>query len=136
MTYKEAMEIYYINAEIKSLQEELAQHERDRRYYKTYVLSDMPKGKGGHINPTDKYLIKEQELKDMLRYSLGRLQEELIKFEAFLSNVEDAEIQAMLRLRCINNLDWQKVGEQMCMDRTTASRKLRRFFAGQEKDSD
>lgn len=128
MTYEKATEIYYINTEIKALQLELAQHEENRRYYKTVILSDMPKGKGKHVNPTDEYLIKEQELKDMIRYALNTLQNKLLKFEQFLSEIEDTETRLILRLRCVNNMSWQEIGDNIGMDRTTASRKFYRFF--------
>ena len=136
MTYQEAQEIYCINTEIKSLQAELAQHEQDRRYYKTVVLTDMPRGRGGYKNPTDEHLIKEQELKDMLRYALDRLQDKLVEFEKLLSGVEDAQTRTILRLRCINNMDWYEIGEEMCMCRTTASRKFRKFFEENGKEVD
>lgn len=129
MTYEEAMEIYYIKAEIKSLQKELQQHEESRRYYKTVILTDMPKGRGQNKNPTDEYLIKEQNLKDMLRYSLNMLQNELIRFEEFLKNIKNAEMRTVLRLRCINNMGWQEIGDEIGVDRTTASRMFRKFFA-------
>lgn len=129
MTYEEAMEIYYIKAEIKSLQKELQQHEESRRYYKTVILTDMPKGRGQNKNSTDEYLIKEQNLKDMLRYSLNMLQNELIRFEEFLKNIKNAEMRTVLRLRCINNMGWQEIGDEIGVDRTTASRMFRRFFA-------
>lgn len=129
MTYEEAMEIYYIKAEIKSLQKELQQHEESRRYYKTVILTDMPKGRGQNKNSTDEYLIKEQNLKDMLRYSLNMLQNELIRFEEFLKSIKNAEMRTVLRLRCINNMGWQEIGDEIGVDRTTASRMFRRFFA-------
>lgn len=129
MTYEEAMEIYYIKAEIKSLQKELQQHEESRRYYKTVILTDMPKGRGQNKNSTDEYLIKEQNLKDMLRYSLNMLQNELIRFEEFLKSIKNAEMRTILRLRCINNMGWQEIGDEIGVDRTTASKMFRRFFA-------
>lgn len=129
MTYEEAMEIYYIKAEIKSLQKELQQHEESRRYYKTVILTDMPKGRGQNKNSTDEYLIKEQNLKDMLRYSFDMLQNELIRFEEFLKSIKNAEMRTILRLRCINNMGWQEIGDEIGVDRTTASRMFRRFFA-------
>ena len=129
MTYEEAMEIYYIKAEIKSQQKELQQHEESRRYYKTVILTDMPKGRGQNKNSTDEYLIKEQNLKDMLRYSLNMLQNELIRFEEFLKNIKNAEMRTVLRLRCINNMGWQEIGDEIGVDRTTASRMFRKFFA-------
>lgn len=128
MTYEEATEIYYINTEIKALRLELAQHEENRRYYKTVILSDMPKGKGEHVNPTDEYLIKEQELKDMIRYALNVLQNKLLKFEQFFAEIEDTETRLILRLRCVNNMSWQEIGDNIGMDRTTASRKFYKFF--------
>lgn len=129
MTYEEAMEIYHIKAEIKSLQTELQQHEESRRYYKTVVLTDLPKGRGQYKNPTDEYLIKEQRLKDMLRYSIDMLQDELLRFEEFLKSVKNAEMRTILRLRCINNMGWQEIGDEIGADRTTASRMFRKFFA-------
>lgn len=128
MTYQEAQEIYCINTEIKSLQAELAEHELNRRYYKTVVLSDMPKGRGSYKNPTDEHLIKEQELKDILRYAMDRLQDRLIEFEKFLAGVEDTEARTILRLRCINNMGWEEIGDKMYMSRYTASRIFRKFF--------
>ncbi len=129
MTYEEAMEICHINTEIQSLKAELAQHEDNRRYYRTTLLSDMPRAKGAHISPTDEHLIKEQQLKEMLRYCMDRLQDELLEFEKFLSGVEDAEVRTILRLRCVNNMGWGQIGDRMHMDRRTASRKFQRFFA-------
>ncbi len=128
MTYEEAMEIYHIKAEIKSLQTELQQHEESRRYYKTVILTDMPKGRGQYKNSTDEHLIKEQKLKDMLLYSLNMLQDELLRFEEFLKSVKNAEMRTILRLRCINNMGWQEIGDEIGADRTTASRMFRKFF--------
>lgn len=129
MTFENAQEIYYINTEIKAIQLELARHEANRKYYRTVILSDMPKGKGEHINPTDEWMIKEQQLKDMLKYSLNKLQNKMIEFEECLKTVEDAEIRVILRLRCINNMSWGEIGDNIGMDRRTASRKFNKFFS-------
>lgn len=128
MTFEQALEIYYINVEIKSIQLELAQHRENRKYYRTIILTDSTKVRGEHTNPTDKWLIKEQQLTDMLRYSLDHLQQKMIEFEKFLKKVEDAETRAILRLRCINNMSWEEIGDNLGMDRRTASRKFNRFF--------
>lgn len=128
MTFEKALEIYYINAEIKAIQLELVKHEENRKYYRTVVLTDMLRAKGEHINPTDEWLIKEQQLKEMLRYSLDNLQNKMIEFEKFLKEVEDAETRVILRLRCINNMSWEEIGDNLGMDRRTASRKFNRFF--------
>lgn len=128
MTFEQALEIYYINVEIKSIRLELDEHKENRKYYRTVILTDSTKARGEHTNPTDKWLIKEQQLTDMLRYSLDQLQQKTIEFEKFLKAVEDAETRVILRLRCINNMSWEEIGDNLGMDRRTASRKFNRFF--------
>lgn len=128
MTIEEASQIYYINIEIKALQLELAKMEEERNYYKPIILSDMPRGGGEHINPSDEYLVKRQEIEDMINYALRKLQYERKKFEQFLNTVDDAEMRLILRLRCINNMRWEDIGEEIGTSRTTVSRKFYRYF--------
>jgi len=128
MTLQEASQIHYINKEIKSIQLELADLEAERKYFKAAILSDMPKGRGEYRNPTYEFLERQQELKDMLSYSLRKIQEERKKFEEFLRAVDDAEMRLILRLRCVSNMRWVDIGAAVGMDRRTASRKFYTFF--------
>ncbi len=128
MTFEEASQIYYINLEIKTLRLELAKLKEERRYYKPNIITDMPRGGGGYMNPEDEYLAKEQELEDMLNYSLRKLQYERRKIEKFLDTVGDAETRLILRLRCVNNMKWEDIGAEIGADRRTVSRKFYKFF--------
>lgn len=128
MTLEDASQIHYINQEIKQLKKELLALEADRKYYKQLILSDMPKGRGDNTNMADDFLEKQAELEGMLRYSLRKLQEERKKFEEFLGSVDDAQMRLILRLRCINNMSWNEIGEEMGTDRTTVSKKFYNFF--------
>lgn len=128
MTLEEASQVYCINQEIRCIKKELWNLMAERKYYKPNILSDMPKGNGGHSNMTDDYLERQGDLEDMLRYSLRKLQEERKKFEEFLASVEDAEMRLILRLRCVNNMRWEEIGSSLGMDRRTASRKFYHFF--------
>ena len=127
MTIEEANQIYYINLEIKALQMDLARMEEARTYYKPIIMSDMPKG-GEHIDVTDEYLAKKQQIQDILNYALRKLQYERKRFEEFLECVENSETRLILRLRCVNNMKWEEIGEEVGMDRRTASRKFYSFF--------
>lgn len=128
MKLEDASQIYYINREIKCLKKELWNLEAERKYYKPSILSDMPKGRGNNTNIADDFLEKQMELEDMLRYSLRKLQEERRKFEEFLGTVEDAQMRLILRLRCINNMSWNEIGEEIGAERTTVSKKFYKFF--------
>ena len=127
MTIEEANQIYYINLEIKTLRLELTRIEESRTYYRSNKISDMPKG-GGEKDIVEEYLVEKQKIEDMLKYSMRKLQIEREKFERFLQEIDDSEIRLILRLRCINNLSWEQIGEEIKIDRRTASRKFYNFF--------
>lgn len=127
MTVEEANQIFYINLEIKTLRLELARLEESRTYYQANKISDMPKGGRGKDVAED-YLVEKQKIEDMLNYALRKLQIERERFEKFLQGVDDPEARLILRLRCVNNLKWEQIGEEIGMDRRTASRKFYGFF--------
>lgn len=125
MTLEESKQIHYIIKEISVLQRELAELKM-KNPYKQNIITDMPRG-GGSSDISD-YASEVMELEDMLNYSLRKLQRERRKFEQFLTTVEDSEMRLILRLRCINNMGWFDIGEELNMDRRTASRKFYGFF--------
>ncbi len=128
MTFEQACQIYYIHMEIKALQLDIARLKEERKYFKSANLTGMPNGKGGYKNWVDEYLIKEQELQNLMNDNLNKLQEERKKFEQFLQGVEDAQMRLILRLRCVNHLSWEAIGEEMDKDRRTVSNKFKKFF--------
>ncbi len=130
MTLEESKQIHYIIKEISVLQRELAELKM-KNPYKQNIINDMPRGGGGSSDISD-YASEVMELEDMLNYSLRKLQIERKKFEKFLTTVEDSEMRLILRLRCINNMGWFDIGEELNMDRRTASRKFYDFFKKQK----
>lgn len=126
MTAEEINSIYYINKEIEQIQKELNDL-KNQNFYKTNVLTGMPKGNSEHDIFSD-YAENMKELEDMLQYNLKKLQMERKKIEKFLSSIEDAELRLIIRLRAINNMKWEEIGVQLGMSRTTASRNFSNFF--------
>lgn len=126
ITYEDLISIYSINIEIKKIQEEIARL-REQNFFKPNILSDMPKGGEGKDLLLE-YANKSKTLDEMLNYSLCRLQEKRVQLEDFIESIQDNETRLIVRLRCINNMDWQQIGEEMCMDRTTASKKFYNFL--------
>lgn len=130
MTFEEASQIYYINKEIEVIQLELARMEEKRTFSKAITYSDMPKGAiRDTTEDVDDYLTKQQELKDMLNYSLKKLQQERVKMENFLQTIDDAEMRLIIRLRCINNMYWWEIGKELKMHRTAVSKKFYDFWS-------
>lgn len=126
VTVEELSQIYYINKTIKSLQLELAQL-RQQSFYKPNIMSDMPRG-GETKEQNLEYVNDVMFLEDLINYSLKELQYQRKKIEVFLSTVDDAELRLIMRLRAVNNMNWEDIGAEMGMDRRTASRKFYGYF--------
>ncbi len=126
MTVEEISNIYYINKEIEHIQRELYDL-KTKNFYKSNVLTGMPKGNSERDIFSD-YAEDIKTLEDMLHYSLKKLQTERKKIEKFLSSIEDVELRLIIRLRAVNNMNWEEIGAQLKMDRTTASKKFYKFF--------
>lgn len=131
MTIQETRNIYYINKEIKKIQEEIYALNNDKNFYKSNQLTGMPKGNSEADIFAD-YADGKETLQDMLVYSLKKLQLERKKAEVFLNTIEDAEIRLIIRLRVINNMTWEEIGAELGMERTTVSKKFRKFFKEQK----
>ncbi len=126
MTVEEINSIYYINKEIEHIQRELYDL-KTKNFYKPNVLTGMPKGNSERDIFSD-YAEDIKTLEDMLHYNLKKLHMERKKMEEFLSSIEDAELRLIIRLRTINNMNWESIGAELGMHRTTVSKKYYNFF--------
>ena len=126
ITIDELNQVYYINKEIKQLYEELA-NIKQQSFMKNITISDMPRG-GESKDIFTEYTDDVMEIESIIQYSLIRLQRAKKKAEKFLTTVDDPELRLIMRLRCINNMSWQDIGDEIGMDRRTASRKFYGYF--------
>lgn len=125
MTVDELSQIYYINKEIQSLQLELAEL-KQKNFYKPNIITDMPKGGDKDINL--EYINAVMELEDLINYSLRKLRYERKKIDDFLESIDDDELRLIMRLRSVNNMSWEKIGEEVGKDRRTVSKKFYNYF--------
>lgn len=129
MTFEDLLSVHSINIEIKKIQEEI-QRLREQNFFKPNIITDMPKGGTGKDMLVE-YAEESKRLDDMLNYSLARLQKKRTEIEEFISSIEDNETRLIVRLRCINNMDWQQIGDELALHRTTASKKFYDFLDSQ-----
>lgn len=129
MTFEDLISVHNINIEIKKVQEEIQQL-REQNFFKPNIISDMPRGGTGKDLLVE-YVEESKKLDDILNYSLRTLQKKRAEIEEFICGIKDNETRLIVRLRCINNMDWIDIGEELGMDRRTASRK---FYSYLEKE--
>ena len=83
--------------------------------------------------PETLYWLKEEDkqLKDLMdRISQHRsdIKERALKLEAEIEAIPDAEVRVLARKRFIENKDYEVIGRETHMERTTVSKKLKRYL--------
>ena len=126
VTFEDLISVHNINIEIKKIQEEIQQL-REQNFFKPNIISDMPRGGTGKDMLVE-YVEESKRLDDILNYSLRTLQKKRAEIEEFIRGIKDNETRLIVRLRCINNMDWIDIGEELGMERTTASKKFYKYL--------
>lgn len=126
MTEKELNEIYYINIEIKRLKKEQEELE-SLSLVKGQEITGLPGGNQTSNKVAD-YAIELAEIKELIELEIKRLYIVRAKIERYIETIDDAEIRLIVRLRAINNMRWEDIGEELGMERTTVSKKYRAFL--------
>lgn len=134
MTLEQLYSVQNDNAKIRSLYLELAQVE-DFNPYKANKISDMPRGSGNGVNFADWWISEKKRIKDDIAFWQKKLQRDRKMVEDYIATSPHPE-QEIIRYRVINNLGWGEIGEELHIDRRTASRKFYNYLNSfQEKES-
>ena len=106
---------------------------------KSVAMNGMPNGSSAS-SPVERYNIRLEQLKEELQCicekiltEIERIDESIKNIEKCLKNIEDAEVRVIARKRFIENKDYQTIGDEMYIDRTTAYKKLKRYFERMEE---
>lgn len=121
MTEKELSRYYYLKKEISDLEERIIKLGYG---VGSVEISDMPKGVPSN-NTIQQRVVELRE-----KYIEARVSalEEYLKIEKYISSVDDSEIRTMMRLRFLDLKSWEEIGREYHYDRTTVSKKIRRYI--------
>ena len=95
------------------------------------AMSGMPSG-NTVSSPVEKFYDRLEKLRTKLQAKLNEYITEKEYIEDYIENIQDAEIRVIARKRFIDNEDFQTIGNEMFMDRTTAYKKLKKYFERNE----
>jgi hypothetical protein len=121
MTEKELSKYYYLTIEIKDIEERIAKFGNG---VGSKEFGNEISGTGKRESIQEKYM----ELKSLYIEKRIDALEEYIKIEKYISDVEDPEIRLIMRLRFMDLKDWDEIGEKLNYDRTSISKKVRRYI--------
>ena len=115
--------LYYLKIDIENIREEI----KSLPTISSPQLTGMPHGTG-ISNPIVNYVLKKEELIEKLNQKIEKYTEELIRIEGIIEQIDDAEVRAIARMRFIQNMKWEDIGEKIHLERTTCSKKLRKYI--------
>lgn len=126
MIREELNELYWLNKEIQDLKKRLKELE-DNTPIGSAKITGLPKG-NCQTNQIEEYVEKVDALKRKINENMILVIEEKKKIEDFIATVDDAEMRMIIRLRNIDLMGWQEIGDALGMERTTASKKYKNFI--------
>ena len=119
--------LYYLKIDIENIKKEI----ESLPTISSPQMTGMPHGTG-ISNPTVSYVIKKEELLQKLNQKIEKYTEELIRVEGIIDRIDDIEVRAIARMRFIQNMNWEDIGATVHLERTTCSKKLRRYLNGMD----
>lgn len=122
MNEKELNRYYYLKKEVEDLEERIETYDVGVSSVRVKELNVDSSPQFSSIQE------KVVELKDKWMQKRVEALEEYIKIESFIDRVDDAEIRILLRYRYLDLLSWEQIGEKVFMDRTSVSKKIRKFL--------
>jgi hypothetical protein len=115
--------LYYLKLDIENIQKEID----GLPTISSPQLSGMPHG-SGVSNPIVQYVIKKEELTTRLNQKIAKYTEELVRIENIIDRIDDPEVRAIARMRFVQCMKWEEIGDRIHLDRTNCARKLKKYI--------
>lgn len=119
--------LYYLKIDIENIKAEI----RNLPTISSPQITGMPHGTGVS-NPIEKYFLKKEALIEKLNQKIELYTDELVRIEGIIDRIDDPEIKAIARMRFILNMKWEDIGNKIHQERTTCSKKLRKYIKGMD----
>ena len=115
--------LYYLKIDIENIKKEID----SLPTISSPQLTGMPHGTGVS-NPVVSCVIKKEELTERLNQKIARYTEELVRIETIIDGIEDVEVRAIARMRFVQCMKWEDIGDRVHLDRTNCARKLKKYI--------
>ena len=129
--------LYWLKIDIKNIEKEIAEIEEEIKSLATISspqITGMPHGTDVS-NPIEKYYLKKEALeeklnqrKEILNDKLIASETEKIRLESIIEQIDDPEVKTIARMRFIQCMKWEDIGNKIYLDRTNCARKLKKYI--------
>lgn len=121
MTEKELSRYFWLKKEVKHLENQLEE-------FGDGVSATSFEEKIGSSGISISIQEKRQLIIEKLINARLSALEEYIKIETYINKVEDTTIRTIMIMRFQELKSWEQIGDELHMDRTTVSKKIRKFL--------
>lgn len=115
--------LYYLKIDIENIKAEI----RSLPTISSPEITGMPHGTG-ISNPVLSYVLKKEALTEKLNQKIEKYAYELARIEGIIERIDDIEVRTIARMRFILCMKWEDIGEKIHLERTTCSKKLRKYI--------
>ena len=124
---KNLNKLYWLKREVKQIEEQI----RELTILSAFEMSGMPSS-NSVSSPVEQFYNRLDKLRTKLTKAKGKVAKEMERLESYIEAVEDAEIRVLARMRYIDCMKYEDIGDEVHMDRRTVSRKLENYFGKEE----
>lgn len=126
MNRGELNELYWLTKEVEDLQNRLDELDE------TNGVGSSKMGDGIHgsdiSNPVEKVAIKKMELRTRIAQTMLVILEQKEKIERYVETIPNSQIRTIVRLRNIDLMSWEAIGNFLQTDRKTVASKYNSFL--------
>lgn len=122
--------LYWLKIEIKKIENQI----KELSVLKGSTINGLPSTKGTPSSPVEQYLLKVERLAEKLNKKRDELIAETERIESYIESIEDDEVRTIARARFIENKDFEVIGNEVHMHRTTVARTLKKYIEKRTKN--
>ena len=115
--------LYWLKKDIEQIENQIS----ELTVIKAAAISSIPSG-NSVSSTVERFVEKAEKLQEKLTKKLQEYIAERERIEDYIEGIKPGDIRTIARMRFIDNLDWQTIGDTLNMDRTTAYKKLKKYL--------
>ena len=115
--------LYWLKVRVQQIEDEI----KELTVLSAVSISGMPSS-NSVSSPVELYYNRLAKLEAKKAKAQQKVDEEEKRLESMIESIEDAEVQAIAWDRLYYCKDWETIGRERNMDRTTASKRLRKYL--------
>ena len=124
---KKLNKLYWLKQEVAQIENQI----KELTILSAFEMSGMPSS-SSVSSPVEQFYNRLDKLRTKLEKAKDKVAVEMERLENYIETIEDAEIRVLARMRFLECMKFEDIGEECHMDRRTVSRKLENYFGKDE----